>query len=89
MRSLLKSGAPVTCDLQTSELDTFWSDEGSISEAWFDIQNYLLFYLSFVSLQDQIFFTEFFIDWRKSHFVENFSSVRFTISLFYSDRETQ
>ena len=54
MRSLFKSGAPVICDLQTSELDTFWSDEGSISVALFDIQKYFLFYF-FFSLKDQIY----------------------------------
>ena len=49
MRSLLKIGAPVMCDLQTSKLETFRLDKGSISEALFDIQNIVYFiYLFFL-----------------------------------------
>ena len=46
MRSFFKIDAPVICDLQTSELDTFRSDEGSISEALFVIQIFSILFIS-------------------------------------------
>ena len=88
MQSLLKIGAPVICDLQTSELDTFWSDEGSISETLFDIQNifYFIYLYSLLKIKFS-FLNSLSID--ANHTFLKLSSVRFTISLFYSNRETQ